>query len=51
MEFVTLCKSLHATDSVCERAWTLWKTVQDVMEDVDVCITNCPSCHFVMLGP
>uniref|UniRef100_A0A3P9J1W4 Retinoblastoma-associated protein n=1 Tax=Oryzias latipes TaxID=8090 RepID=A0A3P9J1W4_ORYLA len=35
VEFVTLCKSLHATDSVCERAWTLWKTVQDVMEDVD----------------
>uniref|UniRef100_A0A8C7ZM19 Retinoblastoma 1 n=1 Tax=Oryzias sinensis TaxID=183150 RepID=A0A8C7ZM19_9TELE len=35
VEFVTLCRSLHATDSVCERAWTLWKTVQDVMEDVD----------------
>uniref|UniRef100_A0A8C7ZTF8 Retinoblastoma 1 n=1 Tax=Oryzias sinensis TaxID=183150 RepID=A0A8C7ZTF8_9TELE len=33
VEFVTLCRSLHATDSVCERAWTLWKTVQDVMED------------------
>uniref|UniRef100_A0A3P9K0P1 RB transcriptional corepressor 1 n=1 Tax=Oryzias latipes TaxID=8090 RepID=A0A3P9K0P1_ORYLA len=35
VEFVTLCKSLHATDSVCERAWTLWKTVQDVMEDAN----------------
>ncbi|KAF6728944.1 Retinoblastoma-associated protein [Oryzias melastigma] len=34
VEFVTLSKSLHVTDSVCERAWTLWKTVQDLMEDV-----------------
>uniref|UniRef100_A0A8C4P126 Retinoblastoma-associated protein n=1 Tax=Dicentrarchus labrax TaxID=13489 RepID=A0A8C4P126_DICLA len=33
-EFVTLCKSLHVTDLVCDRAWTLWKTVQDGMEEV-----------------
>uniref|UniRef100_A0A3B3BA49 Retinoblastoma 1 n=1 Tax=Oryzias melastigma TaxID=30732 RepID=A0A3B3BA49_ORYME len=35
VEFVTLSKSLHVTDSVCERAWTLWKTVQDLMEDTN----------------
>ncbi|RVE63674.1 hypothetical protein OJAV_G00138810 [Oryzias javanicus] len=34
VDFVTLCRSLHVTDAVCERAWTLWKTVQDLMEDV-----------------
>uniref|UniRef100_A0A674MMF2 Retinoblastoma 1 n=1 Tax=Takifugu rubripes TaxID=31033 RepID=A0A674MMF2_TAKRU len=28
-EFVTLCKSLHVTDLVCDHAWTLWKTIQD----------------------
>nr|XP_046267809.1 retinoblastoma-associated protein [Scatophagus argus]XP_046267810.1 retinoblastoma-associated protein [Scatophagus argus] len=33
-EFVTLCKSLHVTDLVCDRAWTLWKIVQDSMEEV-----------------
>lgn len=45
-EFVTLCKSLHVTDLVCDHAWTLWKTVQDSMEEVTVCI--CVS-TFVML--
>uniref|UniRef100_UPI003AAFA32C retinoblastoma-associated protein isoform X1 n=1 Tax=Centroberyx gerrardi TaxID=166262 RepID=UPI003AAFA32C len=33
-EFVTLCKSLHVTDTVCDRAWTLWKTVQESMDEV-----------------
>uniref|UniRef100_A0A8D3E3Y9 Retinoblastoma-associated protein n=1 Tax=Scophthalmus maximus TaxID=52904 RepID=A0A8D3E3Y9_SCOMX len=33
-EFVTLCRSLHVTDLVCDRAWTLWKTVQESMEEV-----------------
>ncbi|XP_028277176.1 retinoblastoma-associated protein [Parambassis ranga] len=33
-EFVTLCKSLHVTDLVCDRAWTLWKTVQESMDEV-----------------
>uniref|UniRef100_A0A8D0B552 Retinoblastoma-associated protein n=1 Tax=Sander lucioperca TaxID=283035 RepID=A0A8D0B552_SANLU len=33
-EFVTLCKSLHVTDLVCDRAWTLWKTVQDSMNEI-----------------
>ncbi|XP_041807744.1 retinoblastoma-associated protein [Chelmon rostratus] len=33
-EFVTLCKKLHVTDLVCDRAWTLWKTVQDSMEEI-----------------
>uniref|UniRef100_A0A3Q3M1G8 Retinoblastoma 1 n=1 Tax=Mastacembelus armatus TaxID=205130 RepID=A0A3Q3M1G8_9TELE len=33
-EFVTLCKSLHVTDSVCDRAWTLWKGVQESMDEV-----------------
>lgn len=37
-EFVTLCKSLHVTDLVCDRAWTLWKTVQESMDEVAVCI-------------
>lgn len=32
--FVTLCKSLHVTDLVCDRAWTLWKAVQESMDDV-----------------
>ncbi|XP_045895574.1 retinoblastoma-associated protein [Micropterus dolomieu] len=32
--FVTLCKSLHVTDLVCDRAWTLWKTVQESMDEV-----------------
>uniref|UniRef100_A0A8D3BYV4 Retinoblastoma 1 n=1 Tax=Scophthalmus maximus TaxID=52904 RepID=A0A8D3BYV4_SCOMX len=43
-EFVTLCRSLHVTDLVCDRAWTLWKTVQESMEEVTVCIhTNIHS--------
>ncbi|XP_047462605.1 retinoblastoma-associated protein isoform X2 [Mugil cephalus] len=33
-EFVTLCKSLHVTDLVCERAWKLWKDVQESMDGV-----------------
>ncbi|XP_061595820.1 retinoblastoma-associated protein [Cololabis saira] len=33
-DFVTLCKMLHITDLVCDRAWTLWKTVQESMDDV-----------------
>uniref|UniRef100_A0A4W6FWJ4 Retinoblastoma-associated protein n=1 Tax=Lates calcarifer TaxID=8187 RepID=A0A4W6FWJ4_LATCA len=37
-EFVTLCKSLHVTDLVCDRAWTLWKNVQESMDEVTVCI-------------
>uniref|UniRef100_A0A669CBR7 Retinoblastoma 1 n=1 Tax=Oreochromis niloticus TaxID=8128 RepID=A0A669CBR7_ORENI len=32
-EFVTLCKSLHVTDPVCDRAWTLWKTVQESVDE------------------
>lgn len=32
--FVSLCKSLHVTDPVCDRAWTLWKAVQESMDDV-----------------
>lgn len=35
-EFVTLCKSLHVTDQVCDHAWTLWKTIQDSMEELEV---------------
>nr|XP_020454574.1 retinoblastoma-associated protein [Monopterus albus] len=33
-EFVTLCKSLRVTDLVCDRAWTLWKSVQESMDEV-----------------
>lgn len=33
-EFVTLCKSLQVTDLVCDRAWTLWKTVQESMDEI-----------------
>ncbi|XP_022618103.1 retinoblastoma-associated protein isoform X1 [Seriola dumerili] len=33
-EFVTLCKTLHVTDLVCDRAWTLWKTIQESMDEV-----------------
>ncbi|XP_068600064.1 retinoblastoma-associated protein [Brachionichthys hirsutus] len=33
-EFVTLCKSLRVTDLVCDRAWKLWRSVQDPVEDV-----------------
>ncbi|XP_028321984.1 retinoblastoma-associated protein [Gouania willdenowi] len=33
-EFVTLCESLHVTDLVCERAWTLWKAVQEGVDQV-----------------
>uniref|UniRef100_A0A672JSI1 Retinoblastoma-associated protein n=1 Tax=Salarias fasciatus TaxID=181472 RepID=A0A672JSI1_SALFA len=32
--FVALCKSLRVTDPVCDRAWTLWKAVQESMDDV-----------------
>lgn len=39
-EFVTLCKSLHVTDLVCENAWVLWKTIQDSVEELGVCITQ-----------
>ncbi|KAM9846676.1 retinoblastoma-associated protein [Aulostomus maculatus] len=35
-EFVTLCKSLHVTDLVCDHAWSLWKTVQESLDDVNV---------------
>lgn len=37
-EFVTLCKSLHVTDPVCDSAWRLWKNVQDSMEEVAVSV-------------
>uniref|UniRef100_A0A8C6LWU0 Retinoblastoma-associated protein n=1 Tax=Nothobranchius furzeri TaxID=105023 RepID=A0A8C6LWU0_NOTFU len=33
-EFVSLCKSLHVTGLVCDRAWSLWKIVQESMEIV-----------------
>lgn len=33
-EFVTLCKSLHVTDLVCERSWALWKSVQVSMDEI-----------------
>lgn len=33
-EFVTLCKSLSVTDLVCDRAWKLWKTVQESMDEI-----------------
>ncbi|XP_034539381.1 retinoblastoma-associated protein [Notolabrus celidotus] len=33
-EFVSLCKGLHVTDSVCDHAWKLWKAVQDSMDEV-----------------
>lgn len=36
-EFVTLCKSLHVTDLVCDHAWTLWETIQDSLEELEVC--------------
>uniref|UniRef100_A0A3Q1AYS0 Retinoblastoma 1 n=1 Tax=Amphiprion ocellaris TaxID=80972 RepID=A0A3Q1AYS0_AMPOC len=32
-EFVTLSKSLHVTDLVCDGAWKLWKTVQESMDE------------------
>uniref|UniRef100_A0A668AIV8 Retinoblastoma-associated protein n=1 Tax=Myripristis murdjan TaxID=586833 RepID=A0A668AIV8_9TELE len=32
-DFVSLCKSLHVTDTVCDQAWVLWKSVQDSVED------------------
>lgn len=35
-EFVTLCKSLHVTDLVCERSWALWKSVQVSMDEIAV---------------
>ncbi|KAI9527406.1 hypothetical protein NQZ68_030858 [Dissostichus eleginoides] len=33
-EFVTLCKSLHVTDLLCDRAWKLWKSVEDSMAEI-----------------
>ncbi|KAJ7995938.1 hypothetical protein DPEC_G00231890 [Dallia pectoralis] len=33
-EFVTLCQSLRVTEAVCDRAWTIWKTVQASVEKV-----------------
>ncbi|KAM8898409.1 retinoblastoma-associated protein isoform 2-T2 [Spinachia spinachia] len=33
-EFVTLCKSLHVTDLACDRAWELWKSVQESMDEI-----------------
>ncbi|MED6280631.1 hypothetical protein CHARACLAT_012769, partial [Characodon lateralis] len=33
-KFVSLCKSLHVSDLVCDRAWALWKTVQESMDKV-----------------
>ncbi|KAK5859159.1 hypothetical protein PBY51_003245 [Eleginops maclovinus] len=33
-EFVTLCKSLHVTDLVCDRTWKLWKSVEDSMAEI-----------------
>ncbi|XP_015251259.1 PREDICTED: retinoblastoma-associated protein isoform X2 [Cyprinodon variegatus] len=32
--FVSLCRSLHISDLVCERAWALWKTVQESLDKV-----------------
>lgn len=37
-EFLSLCKSLNVTDTVCDRAWMLWKNVQESMDEVAVCI-------------
>lgn len=37
-EFVTLCKSLHVTDLVCDNAWMLWKTIEDSVEELNVCV-------------
>ncbi|KAM4546496.1 retinoblastoma-associated protein [Fundulus diaphanus] len=31
-EFVSLCKSLHVSDLLCDRAWVLWRTVQESMD-------------------
>lgn len=39
-EFVTLCKNLRVTDPVCDQAWMLYKTVQDSLDDVSVCIND-----------
>ncbi|XP_007563188.1 retinoblastoma-associated protein [Poecilia formosa] len=33
-EFVSLCKSLHVSDLVCDRAWTLWESVLESMDKV-----------------
>uniref|UniRef100_M4A7D6 Retinoblastoma-associated protein n=1 Tax=Xiphophorus maculatus TaxID=8083 RepID=M4A7D6_XIPMA len=33
-EFVSLCKSLHVSDLVCDRAWTLWESVRESMDKV-----------------
>ncbi|XP_070773147.1 retinoblastoma-associated protein isoform X5 [Enoplosus armatus] len=46
-EFVTLCKSLHVTDPVCDRAWTLGKTVQESMDEVDSQRMLWGACLFV----
>uniref|UniRef100_A0A674MFS1 Retinoblastoma 1 n=1 Tax=Takifugu rubripes TaxID=31033 RepID=A0A674MFS1_TAKRU len=40
-EFVTLCKSLHVTDLVCDHAWTLWKTIQDSVEELESLWGSC----------
>lgn len=51
-EFVTLCKSLHVTDPVCDRAWTLWKTVQESMDEAAVrthAAVQSFHCTFLML--
>uniref|UniRef100_A0A1A7WSV4 Retinoblastoma-associated protein n=1 Tax=Iconisemion striatum TaxID=60296 RepID=A0A1A7WSV4_9TELE len=46
-EFVSLCKSLHVTDLVCDRAWSLWITVQESMEIKDRQIKLWGACLFV----
>ncbi|XP_074528794.1 retinoblastoma-associated protein [Halichoeres trimaculatus] len=47
-EFVSLCKGLHVTDSVCDHAWKLWKAVQDSMnETADGQIKLWGACLFV----
>ena len=37
-DFVGLCKTLQVTDSVCDQAWTFWKSVQKSIEDNPVSI-------------
>ncbi|XP_061818210.1 retinoblastoma-associated protein [Nerophis lumbriciformis] len=31
--FVALCQSLHVSDTVCDRAWKLYKTVQESLDE------------------
>ncbi|KAL6098929.1 rb1 [Pungitius sinensis] len=33
-EFVTLCKSLHVTDVVCDHTWSLGKSLQEFMDEI-----------------